>query len=146
MSLRSRFNGFREEVTSSLSAGNTLQEEEEWKRVVDEVVRKWTGRSTRKRDTCEISPPQGGPAKSFQEILREAGFESIEDCYFPHSHVWTLDSIIGYLYSTSICSKTILGDRAEAFEAELKNALATVDSEGHFLDTMNFKYTLGRKP
>jgi hypothetical protein len=41
----------------------------------------------------------GGPP---QWNFAEAGFEEVEQYDFPAPHAWTLDSFIGYLYSTSL--------------------------------------------
>ena len=41
---------------------------------------------------------------SHLEVLRQAGFEEVEQYDFPTRHVWTLDSFLGSLYSTSFAS------------------------------------------
>jgi SAM-dependent methyltransferase len=43
---------------------------------------------------------------------------------------WTIDSIIGNLYSMSFCSRRVLGDRVDAFERELRAAILAVEPSG----------------
>ena len=43
---------------------------------------------------------------------------------------WTIDSMIGNLYSTSFCSRRLLGDRVEAFERDLRSAILAVEPSG----------------
>jgi SAM-dependent methyltransferase len=40
--------------------------------------------------------------------------------------VWTIDEIIGFLYSTSYASKAVLGERAPEFELELRRRLRSL--------------------
>jgi hypothetical protein len=45
---------------------------------------------------------------------------------------WTVDSIIGNLYSMSFCTRKVLGERAEAFERDLRSAILAVEPSGIF--------------
>ena len=117
---------------------------EEWQSLVAAIVNGWTGQSvgtpieTNANGTQPGGPPHG-------EFLRAAGFD-IESYEFFVPYVWTLESIVGNLYSTSIASKRVLGDRAEAFEADLRRALVAYDSTGRYRETLRFGYTLARRP
>lgn len=83
---------------------------------------------------------------SHQEVLTQAGFEEVEQYDFPTPHVWTLDSFIGYLYSTSFASKGSLGSSAESIEEELRRELLSYDPSGRYPETIDFYYILGRVP
>jgi hypothetical protein len=61
-------------------------------------------------------------------------------------HTWTVEAIIGHLYSTSYCSKAVLADRAAAFAAELAETLLGLDGGGRYPQTARFGYTLARRP
>jgi SAM-dependent methyltransferase len=43
---------------------------------------------------------------------------------------WTVDSIIGNLYSMSFCSRRVLGDRVEAFERDVREAVLAAEPSG----------------
>jgi hypothetical protein len=50
----------------------------------------------------------------------------------PVRELWSIDQIIGYLFSTSYASKSVLGDRAPAFEEDLREALSRLSADGWF--------------
>ena len=107
---------------------------EAWKRVLAEVVSKWTGRS--------LDPGErwGGPG----DVLRAAGLE-VEERESVVERIWTRDSIVGFMFSTSITSRRVLGDEADDFEADLRRALLEVEPSDCFAATQRFGFTLGMK-
>lgn len=118
---------------------------EPWQRIVANTVRNWKNR----KGTCDNdvgrSKPGSGPDHT-QLVLQEAGFEDVASYSFVEPHEWTTNSILGNLYSTSYCSKNVLGDNVEAFEANMKTALLAHDPSGNYRENMRFGYTIGRKP
>ena len=118
---------------------------EAWQRIVANNVRKWTKRKGARKKGAIRREPGRGPDHS-QLVLQEAGFEEVCNYSFVEPYVWTVDSIIGNIYSTSVCSKKVLGDKVEAFEAELTEALLTHDKSGKYPENLRCGYTLGRKP
>ena len=79
-------------------------------------------------------------------MLRSAGFVDVTEQAFEEPGDWTFDQIVGYLQSTSVCSKKALGGDFEAFEADLRAALGEPARSLTFHETMRWGYTLGRKP
>jgi hypothetical protein len=59
--------------------------------------------------------------------------------------IWTCDSIIGFMFSTSIASRWVLGDRAGNFEANRRAALLEYEPRDRFVSMQRFGFTLGRK-
>ncbi|HWA88170.1 MAG TPA: hypothetical protein VG710_18220, partial [Opitutus sp.] len=116
---------------------------EPWQRVAQEVVRKWTARIA--ADRSPVPAPAGGPAHD-ERVLREAGFEAVASYPFTQPREWTTDEVVGNLHSMSFCARPVLGDLAEAFEAELRGALLAHEPAGRFREDVRFGYTLGRKP
>jgi hypothetical protein len=49
---------------------------------------------------------------------------------------WTVDSYIGYLYTTAFSLKIFYGDRTDAFEADIKEALLAVEPSGYFTEEL----------
>ena len=107
--------------------------QEAWKHVLTNVVNKWTGDAL--GDPNAVS--WGGPA----DALRAAGFKVEE-----HEHVmpqlWTCDSIVGFMFSTSIASRRVLGDTANDFEAHLRAALLAAQPSDRFPATQRFGCTV----
>jgi len=118
---------------------------EPWQCLVAAIVRQWTRRTA--AHNAVSAPPQPGSGPDHNErVLRATGFAEVASYSFIAPYDWTIDTIIGNLYSTSFCSKHVLGDNAAAFEAELKAALLAYDPSGKYHEQMRFGYTLGRKP
>jgi ubiquinone/menaquinone biosynthesis C-methylase UbiE len=118
---------------------------EPWQRLVAQIVQRWTGRAVSTGGVSTAHVPGGGTEHG-EQVLREAGYEEVGSYSFDEPHDWTIETIIGNLYSLSVCSKRVLGSKAEAFEAELKAGLLAHDPSGLYHETMRFGYTLGRKP
>ncbi|WP_323808725.1 hypothetical protein [Nostoc sphaeroides] len=49
---------------------------------------------------------------------------------------WTVDSYLGYLYTTAFSLKIFYGDNAPAFETDLREALLAVEPSGHFTEEL----------
>ena len=90
----------------------------------------WNRKGGREKDSM-LPEPGRGPDHS-QLVLKEAGFEEVFNYSFVEPHVWTVDSVIGNLFSTSVCSKKVLGGRVGAFQADLKDALLAHDAGGKY--------------
>lgn len=119
--------------------------EKPWHKAVYDIVHKWTshdssneGESSERRKLRE--------AKHYKLILEENGFMECNNYSFTIKHYWSAKSIIGYLYSTSVCSKRVIGDKSDEFEAEIKSALEKINKHDKFLDDIQCGYTLGKKP
>jgi hypothetical protein len=117
---------------------------EPWQRIVAQIVHKWTGRAVSTGGVSTARVPNSGPDLT-EEVLREMGFEQIGSYCFVEGYGWNIETIVGNLYSLSVCSKRVLGGNADAFEADLKRALLAHDPSGLYHEKMHFGYTLGRK-
>ena len=118
---------------------------EPWQRLVAAIVRHWTSHHAAHGAVAAQPQPGSGPDHN-ERVLRATGFVEVASYPFVVPHDWTIDTLIGNLYSTSFCSKRVLGDNAAAFEAELKAALLAHDPSGTYSEQMRFGYTIGRKP
>jgi hypothetical protein len=119
---------------------------ESWQVQLLEVVKKWAaGRSLDAQSHTHPWNAVRGAAID-EEILKAAGFIDVITCEFQLLHVWSVDSILGNLRSTASCSRRKLQGNAEQFEAEVKHALLTDNSDGQFPEVVCFAYTIGRKP
>jgi SAM-dependent methyltransferase len=58
-----------------------------------------------------------------EQALRRTRFDKIEIVDIPVREQWSIDQMVGYLFSTSAASKAVLGDRAEAFEQDVRRSL-----------------------
>jgi hypothetical protein len=81
-----------------------------------------------------------------ERVMRDAGFRDVATYPFTVPHEWTIDAIVGYLHSTSVASKRVLGANAGAFETELRAALLAHDPSGIYRENTQWGYTFARKP
>ncbi len=118
-------------------AGETIwRGRDAWRREIVRVVNKWTGGVLGDPNT----QPWGGPVST----LRAAGFE-VREYEMRVEYAWTCDSIVGFVFSSSIASRRVLGADADRFEAELRAALLDVEPAGRFVAPLRFGFALGTR-
>ncbi len=116
-----------------------VTEDDQLAATVTGVVDKYLG-EPRRAGSGTFTPP----SKRWEAYLADAGYEAIEVGYIPFTVEFQLDSIIGLLYSTSFANRRLLGDRVDAFEADLRDALLAFDSSGRYQRTYEAEWVLGR--
>jgi ubiquinone/menaquinone biosynthesis C-methylase UbiE len=99
-----------------------------WQIVIKDTKRAWLG-NVRKAGT---KGTYVHPQKRFEAYLAESLFRNMESIEFKTERSWTIDQLIGYLYSTSYASLPVLGDKKECFEADLRKRLSTCEPSGIF--------------
>ncbi|MGH6993854.1 MAG: class I SAM-dependent methyltransferase [Caulobacteraceae bacterium] len=87
----------------------------------------------------ESRPGAASPIEAFRRV----GFVDVQDRAFSEPWAWSLEAIVGYLRSTSVCSDLALGGDSARLEAELRCALG---GDGPFHDELRCGYTAARKP
>lgn len=121
---------------ATLGAEPVWRGHEEWKRVLVEVVNAWTGGS--------LGYPNERTWAGPRDELRAAGLV-VEERESIVPHVWTTDSIVGFMFSTSVASRRVLGHNAGRFETVLRRALLQVEPSDRFASMQRFGFTLGTK-
>lgn len=130
---------------ATLGCFSLMQGREPWHYTLRAVVRWWRGDgSTVTTSARPPSRPRG--SDNDRKVLSMFGFQDMGTYDFPHPYVWTLDSILGNLRSTSRLSRQALGLEAEQFESDLRRELLAHDSSGRYPETLRFAYSLLRKP
>lgn len=130
-----------------VSLGNygVMEGNEAWQRIVADIARRWTSRVSPSVNTA-AQPKPGSSPEHYESVYRDTGFVDVASYTFVEEYDWSIETIIGNLYSTSFCSRIVLGDKSEPFEAELKATLLAHDPRGYYREAIRFGYTLGRKP
>ena len=99
----------------------------DWQLAAQGAIKKYLGEERRAG-----SGTFKAPTRRYEDIIKESQFKRMEIW----QHHWTLssslDEVIGNLYSTSFVNPYILGDRKEAFEEDLTEALLRVNPSGMF--------------
>jgi hypothetical protein len=97
-----------------------------WKATVLGTIRIWLGEDRR----AGSGYYRVGPLH--QECLKQTPFCVLTETTILQHHVWTLDSLTGYLRSTSFASRPVLGEQAERFERDLRVRLTKLSPRGYF--------------
>ena len=90
---------------------------EEWQAAVYELVAEYLD------DVPERTGPVAAYDDPWDELLVEFGFEDVENRQFRFEREWTVDGVVGYVFSLSFCTPATFGDDAGAFEKELRALL-----------------------
>jgi ubiquinone/menaquinone biosynthesis C-methylase UbiE len=117
----------------------------DWQRVFVETVVDWIQRVGA---DGRVPPDLAAHIEELPHItvLRDAGFAIVGRYEFEEIHDWTADALIGLLYSTTLLPRVVLGDRIDAFEADLRERLLAVEPSGVFREHASFAYDLAYRP
>jgi ubiquinone/menaquinone biosynthesis C-methylase UbiE len=127
------------------SGENPWLGEAPWQRAMAEVVNHWMTTSGG-HDRIPSGYEQDRRERPDRAVVAEAGFEILGEHEFPTDHAWTIETITGLLFSTSVLSRVALGSRAEDFAADLRRELRDFETAGGLPETIGFVYELARRP
>lgn len=80
------------------------------------------------------------------QVLRRAGFDYVGRYAFSVEQTWTLETLAGFVYSTSFLSREVLGEQHAVFERDLADRLLACEISGSFNVLASYAYDLARKP
>ncbi|MEQ4720624.1 class I SAM-dependent methyltransferase [Nonomuraea sp. B19D2] len=108
-----------------------------WQHAIEEVQHRFLG-----------PLPQAGagtPDTPHETVLAQSPFMDVSRVVHEFERSWTADQIIGYLYSTSLPLRRLLGARRPAFEREIIDALLAADPSGRFVEPVALQVLIARK-
>lgn len=112
----------------------------QWQERLNEIIEKWYGKDRRAGKAIYTHP-----VMSHEEVMSNSKF-SVEIHHLPTYEItWTIESILGNLYSTSYGSKRFLGNNSELFELELREALLDISNSGEYKEKLTLSVKLGIK-
>jgi hypothetical protein len=109
-----------------------------WERAVVEVIRRWLG--LERRAGSGTFRPADHPRH--EEVLARSEYVDVQVGKISVPHVWEIDTLIGYLYSTSFCSPALLGANQAAFEDDLRQTLLDLHPSGRYEQMLVAQYIL----
>lgn len=110
--------------------------EHPWKQTAISVVQRWLGE---KRRTGQGGQGEWQPlAVPHEEIIDKSSFNRQANYEVKYDKSWTIDSYIGYLYSTAFCLPSFFGnaENRKKFEADLRESLLKVEPSGRFTEEL----------
>jgi ubiquinone/menaquinone biosynthesis C-methylase UbiE len=105
-----------------------------WQRAIEDIQRRFL-------------PPDQQPGKMtgsdahqpHEEILARSPFAHVHRLVYEFDRPWTLEQAIGYLYSTSLPLRQLLGDQRTDFEKAITSALLAIDPNGQFAEPVTLE-------
>lgn len=123
-----------------LAGGSLWTGQADWQKKVKKVIQSWLGE--KRRAGQGHYPDRHRP---HEDLIHESPFVIVAQADHHMEHVWSVESLIGYLYSTSFCNKKLLGDNISDFENDLKKALLEMDDSGAYVEQMAITYFILKK-
>jgi hypothetical protein len=114
-----------------------------WQHELGRIIIDWLDRSG-SGDRMPSGWQEALAATPDREVLEQAGFTYSGRFEFTRDETWTVDSLIGFMYSTSILSRAALGDSVAMFEADLARRMNRHSSDGTFRHEAICAYELAR--
>ncbi len=122
------------------TGGGSASGPEPWQQAMWEVIHRWLGPRRRNADWQERI------VKRHEEVIEASGlFQLVSYSHVDHTGVRDLDSVLGFLYSTSFCNKGLLGENVPRFEEDLRRSLLQVEPSGRFTELLEAEYILAKR-
>ena len=118
---------------------------QDWQRTLAATVDRWRA-ALGAEDRVPAGWDLARQRRSDAQVLSDAGFRLAGRHEFALEHRWTLREIAGFIRSTSALSAAVLGDQADAFDADLAASLGPHSTGGVFPQDVSFACELARKP
>lgn len=109
---------------------------ETWEPLIEPIVRNFLP---------PLDPPQRNPERTHEPALARSAFTIEDDVEYAMDVPRDAQGVVGYYWSTSGASRRRFGDWAEAFEAEVREALAKAYPP-RWTETIMTGVIIGRKP
>ena len=113
----------------------------DWQKVLLELFVDWVGRM----GVAERVPAgfeQEMERDPHEKVLRRAGFDYVGRFEFTTTNMWTVEKLAGFMYSTSLLNRHVLGDRTGELENDLAERLLAVEPSGRFREPASYAYEL----
>lgn len=85
-------------------------------------------------------------ADPHEQVVRRAGLEYVGKFQFVEEQTWTIETLVGFAYSTSMLNRRALGERAVEFEQTMVERLEPFASRGRFTLSASYAYELALLP
>lgn len=120
---------------SGIHSGTSALEEK-----IREVVTRWLGPQRR---------AGGGVYRQgdrHETVLAKTRFGAVKTVDIYVDENWTVDEIVGWLYSTSYASKEVLKEKAAGFEQDLRRSLLGLEPGGNFVKAVEYTVISAPRP
>lgn len=110
-----------------------------WQKKIKEVIQSFLGQERRAGKSTYFAP-----VEPYILTLKKNNYQDPHLETIPVDREWDIQSIIGYLYSTSFAARRLFGDRLAEFENTLRDELITAnDGKDKFIEHATFTVQSG---
>lgn len=124
-----------------ISDGSFWTGEEEWQHAVKKVVQKYLGEERRAGKGIFKESPE-----PWENIISRSAFSVVESKEIEIVRTWTIESIIGWLFSSSFASPKYFGNRIKTFKKDINETLLSINPGGIFNEHDYFNLILASRP
>ena len=117
--------------------------QESWQRELRQLIVDWTERAEI-ADRIPAGWEEAMAARSHREVLESSDFRYDGKFEVRRKDTWTVDSLVGFMHSTSILSPVALGSVTDAFAADASRRLSPYTTDGTFQCEASYAYELAR--
>lgn len=96
-------------------------------------------------DSAPPPLPDYADTRPHEQVLTYSPFPRVERIAYAFDRVWTREQAIGYLYSTSLPLRRLLGNRRTDFETEVDQALIAAEPSGILLEPVTLEVLIAAK-
>lgn len=114
--------------------------DEEWQRALKTITQKYL-RKERRAGKGKLKASD----ELWENILARSAFRFIKTHDVPIIRNWDVESIIGYVFSTSFAAPHLFGDRVNTFKKDIEKTLLSINSKGVFQENAVWSIVLGSK-
>jgi SAM-dependent methyltransferase len=100
-----------------------------WQQAIEEIQRRFLPPDRHRGPT-----PAADTRQTHEQVLANSPFRQVNRQVYEFLRPWTIEQAIGYLYSTSLPLRRLLGDRQTAFEEAVTTTLLAIDDTGQFTE------------
>ena len=143
--LESAFRWLRPGGVLATMGANVLHGADGWQRLALDIIEEWV-RPAFPTGWAIAAPGALSTSPALLDQFQRFGFRDVADHEYQMAHLWTVDGILGYLRSMSLCSPLVMGDRRPDFEAAMRSALLALNPAGEFEGALEFGLTIARRP
>lgn len=135
---------FERGCVALLWSGTPWRGDRRWQRVLHDTLERWRD-AVAARDRVPQGWEQAMDRDPHEQVLRRAGLSYEGQFEFAVVERWNVESLIGFVYSTSDLNRAVLGRHTDAFESDLRRRMLACRPDGAFYQDLTFAYQLARR-
>ncbi|RDI73537.1 Methyltransferase domain-containing protein [Gaiella occulta] len=121
--------------------GSLWNAPDEWAKAIRATVQEFLGEERRARSSKFTHHD-----RPYIEIMQESPFSDAQRLEVRGVREWTIEQIIGYLFSTTFASPELFGSRVGGFERRIRERLTEYQGSGSLKESYEFTLVVGQRP